>query len=178
MEQRIADFLGQNQGQKLIFSHEVLSFARTDAEAQALKAILGDRDLSIAVVLRDPGSFLTSWRKQLRESGFADHSRYRSSFMYTEDDSWLVDYEGLVAAYASAFRASNVVTLIYEAELAANKSVVPGLMALCGVSRENLPGGWEVRRNVTEPALAQRIKTKIFRLIRVLRTKDTSSRRR
>lgn len=147
MRRTVADALGQDGGARLLFSHEALSFARTDAEIDTLRALLGAVVVRVVVMLRRPDDYLASWKKQLERMGFSSTSSYRTSFQYTEPDSWLVDFERLLAVYRDGFGADQVTVLDYDAAVEADASVVPVLLETCGVDRSSLAEGWQTQRN-------------------------------
>jgi len=148
MAERIEHFLAQNEGKNVVFSHEALSLVRTRDEAERLRELVGP-DTNIVVTLRNPADYLRSWRAQLRGMGHDCESAYRSSFMYTELDSWLVDYTALVSAYSQVFGEDNVVVLSFETEVERWGSIIPGLAAACGLDPDRLPEGWDMRRNAS-----------------------------
>lgn len=99
-----------------LFSHEALSFVRQPEEIERLQHLFAGADVSVVLVRREPESFLSSWRKQLERMGFDSNSSYRSSFAYTQSDSWLVDVDSLVTAFRSGF--GPVVEIDYEQTMA------------------------------------------------------------
>ncbi len=131
------------QNETTWFSNEALSLVRTTEEAVRLRDVVGDA--TIVVSLRDPESFLASWRSQLQKMGLASSSPYKTSLMNTEPDSWLVDYDRLISTYEKVF--SCVRTVRYEEAMERNGSIIPALLAVSGVN--DLPDGWSRQSNVS-----------------------------
>lgn len=100
-----------------IFSTEGLSYLRHADEVEALRALFGDADVRIVLYLRDRGSFLESYRRFLAANSIPPSGDPRS-YRYIRPDTWLVDYNALVEAYAGVFGMANMTILVYEAEQA------------------------------------------------------------
>lgn len=147
LEAAVDAMLKRHAGGTILFSHEALSFLRRPEETEALRALFPNDEVDIVVMLRDPKAYMDSWIAQLARMGFPTSSKYRSSFMYTEADSWLVDQDGLVAAYRQTFGDDRVAVLSYEDALESDGSVVPALLATLGFARSDLPAGWDAFRN-------------------------------
>lgn len=153
MVEAVERFVADSGDATCLFSHEALSFIRDRAEAERLRALLGGADVSVVVMLREPAAFLQSWAVQLERMGFATSSPFRSSFMNTDPDSWLVDYDTLIGVYRDVFGDDRVSVLSYEDAMARDGSSVPSLMAACGV-RGDLPEGWADQRNLRSDSTA------------------------
>jgi len=162
---QLATFLDESEGAAvLVFSHEALSFVRDRAETRRLKDLFGPgANITIVLVTRSPERYLRSWKHELQRQGFASESKYVRSFMYTEPDSWLVDYEELVRVYAAEFGEKNVISIDYEEQMAICGSIVPALMETCGIARESLPPGWGLKQRVSDPTRSQLMKRAVYR---------------
>src|SRR5260221_8731420 len=67
----------------LLVSAESLSLLRYEDEVQTLAHLLAPRELRVAVCLRDPATFLESYRRELQHIGQSP-SNYPSSHAYLE----------------------------------------------------------------------------------------------
>ena len=112
-------------GQDLLVSSEVLSLLRHDDELQRLRDLLGGIPTRAVAVVREPDSFLRSWRRQIGPGGWSAH---RSSAGYTEADSWLIDYPAMAKAFESAFGRGALSLVNYEAALEHNGTVIPAIL--------------------------------------------------
>lgn len=147
LEAAIAATLDEVDSGTVLFSHEALSFLRTPGETETLRSLFPDDEVEVVVMLRDRTDYLESWRAQLDRMGFATSSPYRSSFMYTEPDSWLADQDALLAVFRETFGEERVTVLSYEEALERDASVVPALLEAVGASTEGIPSGWDALRN-------------------------------
>lgn len=122
----------------LVYSHEDLSYLRGADELAALHDLLGERQVDVVVFLREPSAYLRSYREQLRATGF-ELSTDPTSFAYTEPDSWLVDYDALIASFAGRFGADHVHALDYDVTMKSDGTVIPAFAELLGIERSDLP---------------------------------------
>ncbi len=122
----------------VVFSHEDLSYVRFDDELERLRDLLGTGPVRVIVFLRDKTAFLRSYRQQLEATGFP-RSTDPSSFAYVEDDSWLLDYDALLAGYRQWFGDQHVEAIDYDATMAADGSVIPAFAERIGIDRAYLP---------------------------------------
>ena len=153
----VRDFQDAEPGTDTFFSHEGLSLIRQQSEAEALAGLLGEgHEVHIIAVVRDPAEYLNSWRAQLEKMDLSGSSPFRSSYMYTESDSWLTDYAAMLAPFEAVFGSSNVHVVDYNRELEASGSIIPAVLRCAGWER--LPAGWRERANVTgaDPQSASR----------------------
>jgi hypothetical protein len=132
----------------LLVSCEDLSLFRYADEIERLQSLFHPLDLEVVVVLRDPVQFLRSYRGQLERMGFPP-SPHRESFAYTEDDSWLIDYESLLAVYRDALGNERVHVVEYESAMERFGSTIPAVMEAAGASLDALPDWSEFKLNVT-----------------------------
>ncbi len=122
----------------LVYSHEDLSYLRFDDELARLRDLFADRVVQVVVCLRDKATFLRSYSEQLVASGFA-LTDDQESFAYVEADSWLADYDALVAGYRRCFGDGNVEVIDYEASVGIDGSVIPTIAERIGIPRSALP---------------------------------------
>ena len=130
----------------LLLSNETLSLLRSTAELERLGELLAPRAVDVVLVTRQPAEFLRSWREQLTRDGFTP-SQDRHSFAYLESDSWLVDYDEIVRANGAVFGPDHVHVVDYDEALATFGSIIPAVMATCGLEVSKLPEWSTVRRN-------------------------------
>jgi hypothetical protein len=134
--------------QRLVISAEGLSYARDREEVARLAELLQPRTVAVVVVLRNPSSFLASYRAQLERQGFAP-SRDPRSFAYTEADTWLTDYSALVDAYTEVLGRECVTVLSYERSVERHGSIVPALVEALGFDATRVPNWQGLTANVT-----------------------------
>jgi hypothetical protein len=122
----------------LVFSHEDLSYLRHDDEFERLADLLAPRSVTVVVFVRDRTGFLSSYREQLRATGF-EPSDDPASFAYVEPDSWLADFDALMGGYRARFGDANVVVVDYDAVMQRDETVIPAFTDLLGIPRTSLP---------------------------------------
>jgi hypothetical protein len=123
---------------KLVYSHEDLSYIRFDDELERLASLLDGAEVRIVVFLRERQEFLRSYRRQLEATGFSENDD-PTSFAYVEGDSWLIDYEALLDGYRRQFGSDRVEVLDYDAVVAADGSVIPAFLGLLGIPKDLVP---------------------------------------
>lgn len=133
---------------QLVYVHEDLSYLRFEDELERLADLFAGCSLRIVVFLRQPSSFLPSYRSQLLATGF-EPSDDPTSFAYLAADSWLLDYDALAAGYCRQFGASNVHVLDYDDAVARDGSVIPAFCDVLGIPRASLPPLDRYRLNAT-----------------------------
>ena len=132
-----------------MFSHEDLSYVRSDDEHERLAALFDGVTVEIVVFLRNKHVVSSqSYAAQLDATGFA-RSDDASSFAYVGQDSWLADYDGLLDGYRRSFGTANVSVLDYEAVMATHGSVIPAFLERLGIERSSIPSDERYRLNRT-----------------------------
>lgn len=153
----------------LLITAENLSLLRYPDELEALRRLLEPRTVRVAACLREPADFLESYRA-LRASQGIGPSPYRASFAYTEPDTWLIDYDGLLGAYRDAFGDDAVVSFRYEDAMATWGSTIPGVLAALEIDGTDLPSWREFHRNETvRRSFVRRVRSKVGRVVRRVR---------
>jgi hypothetical protein len=150
----------------LLISAEALSYLRYSDEVERLAGLLRPRELVAIAVLREPESFLRSYREMMLELGFPP-SRHRTSFAYVADDSWLVDYDALLDAYRAVLGADRVIALGYETAMQRHGSIIPAILEATGFDPAGIPAWEGFQRNVTHSAPAKRV-ARVLRATRLL----------
>ncbi|WP_135502441.1 hypothetical protein [Roseovarius aestuariivivens] len=113
----LQEFLAGRRFRALILSCEHFSYFRDPSEVEALKDLLKDaagvdpRDVSVCLMLRDPDSFLRSYKRQIVKTGHGT-SEDKASPYYCEADSWLLDDTAIKDLWWSHFNRLDV--LQYE----------------------------------------------------------------
>jgi hypothetical protein len=131
----------------VLVSLEDLSYARTTAEVSALAELFEGRVVTLVVALRTREGYLESMRSQLRRMYLPDRSPYPDSMSYTEPDSWLVDYDTLVAVFEAGFGPLTI--LDYDACIAERGSIVPDLWRACHLPLDAMPAEWTAWENIS-----------------------------
>jgi hypothetical protein len=151
---------GETAGERLLISSEALSYARRPQEVERLAALFAPRRIHVVAVLREPRSYLRSYRRTLSGMGF-EPSRHQGSFAYVEDDSWLLDYEGMLGAYREALGEEAVTVLDYEAELERRGSIIPAILDGFGIEPDGLPDWDDFRDNRSRRGIGLRRRLRV-----------------
>lgn len=136
----------EGQAETLVIPSETLSFLRNPAELSALANLLKTREVTVVVTLRERIDYLRSWAEHLTRDGFT-LSDNPNSFAYVQPDSWLADYDSLLAAYRNQFGQESVRIVDYEEEMGMRGSVIPGIMKHIVTTTDNLPEWQGVFKN-------------------------------
>jgi hypothetical protein len=117
----------------MLFSAEGLSLLRYPDEFARLRQLLAPFEVvEIVIVLRDPATFLASYRAQLGPLATTDPAR-RDDFCYVGPDSWLADYAPRLALFRQTFGAGHVHAIDYDAAVAADRSIIPAFVRTIGL---------------------------------------------
>jgi hypothetical protein len=117
----------------LVASMESLSLISSTAEVERLVDLLAPRKVTVVLVLRERGEFLNSLRLQVERLGLPTASEFHDSCLYLEDDTWLADFERMVATFREVLGDDQVVVLEYDEAVGRDGSIVPGLWDACGL---------------------------------------------
>lgn len=139
--QEVGGFLNRTNASHVIFSSEGLSLLRTPEELAELKNILGGSKYFVKVVcfLRDKSDFLKAYEKQIRKVPGRVPSTDPSSSLYVESDSWLADFDSLLASYARAFGEENIITIDYDRVTKETGDILPEVLGKLGVVPNLIP---------------------------------------
>ena len=151
----------------LLITAEALSLLRYEDEVEALQELLSPRELHVAVCLRDPQSFLDSYRHEMEQQGVAP-SRYRDSHDYVEPDTWLVAWDEMLSVWRRVLGEDRVVAFSYEESMARYDSSIPGVLAALSIDGTELPSWTGVKMNVRTPLKSPTV-VKVSRKLRGLR---------
>ena len=134
--------------QDVLITSEALSMLRYPDEVERFAQFLGARDVRLVVCLRDRAAFLESYRRQLLRTG-SELSPYRSSHAYLEPDTWVTDWDAMLATWGSVFGAEAIRTLSYEEAMADYGSTIPAVLDAWGFNLDDVPSwkGLEVNRS-------------------------------
>ena len=127
---RVQEFIQKSRG-SAIFSAEGLSYVRFEDEIDFLADHRFPPDITqVILYIRSPLSFLQSYKAQISRYGAGPSSEEKDSYRYCGEDSWLVDYDSLIAAYSRRYR---VETINYEMTLSQDRSVIPSFLRIIGI---------------------------------------------
>ena len=126
------------QGCRFVVSSEALCLLRHPEEVSRLADLFTGSDVSIVVTLRRPKDFLSSWKQHLNHDFFR-RSNDKTSFAYVKRDTWLVDYNQLLAVYGDQFGKQNIHVINYDEVLHNEGSVIPALARACIGTSDALP---------------------------------------
>ena len=139
----VGSYLELCPADRIIFSAEGLSYLRFDDEIDWLCSLFGDCKVQVVVYLRNKADFLRSYRNMLIRQNWTSNS-HRESFNYVEEDTWLLDYEGLLRVYRKGFGTEAVTVMDYDAEVAKHGGTVGSFLSLLGFDEQQ-------RRQIGEP---------------------------
>ena len=139
--ERVADFLEQTPTRHQVFTSEGLSWLRYPDEMAILRKILqaDRRQIHLILYLRDKAEFAESYRKQIYNSPGRTESQNPASVCYIERDSWILDYDALIAAYRDGFPDSRFSVIDYDEEVGRVGSIIPSFIETMGVAADCLP---------------------------------------
>jgi hypothetical protein len=135
------------ESRHLVASMESLSLISSTAEVERLVELLAPRKVTVVLVLREREAFLKSLRLQVERLGLPTASEFHDSCLYLEDDTWLADFERMVATFVAVLGEDGVVVVDYDETVARDGSVVPTLWQAAGLptipSQDSIFGrGW------------------------------------
>jgi hypothetical protein len=133
----------------MLVSAEGLAFLRHADKLDRLRALLGDRQVDVIVFTREREAFLRSYTDQIEKMGYTP-SPYPDSCNYVAPDSWIADFDAVVAVYRNAFGDDRVTVLSYEDEVARYGSTIPALAVAAGLPVAELPAWDDVWLNASD----------------------------
>ena len=151
---RVQAFIRSRCEERLVFTAEGLCWLRHDDEIDRLQTILGvgNGEAKVVLYLRNKVDFLRSYTAQIHKVPGRQPSNDRSSTLYVEPDSWLVDYDALVATYQRGFGAGNVVVIDYDQEMRTVGNVIPSFLKVLGLDAAEELDFSSYFLNTTDPA--------------------------
>jgi hypothetical protein len=151
---RVQAFIGSCHEPRIVFTSEDLCWLRHDDEIDRLRTILGvgHGEVKVVLYLRNKLDFLRSYTAQIHKVPGRMPSNDRSSTLYVEPDSWLVDYDALVATYQRGFGAGNVAVINYDHEMRTVGNVIPSFLKVLGLDAADELDFSSYFLNTTNPA--------------------------
>ena len=136
----VQKFLKNSRHPHQIFSSEDLSHLRFPEEFARLKALLNvpPSEICVIVYLRNKDDFRRSYCHQIEQRRGRSISDDPDSAFYVEDDSWLFDYDSLVARYRQQL-GCKVIAIDYDAAVADRGNIIPSFLDVLGVPGDALP---------------------------------------
>jgi hypothetical protein len=127
---RVRRFVETCRSPRVLFTSEGLSLLRHDDEIDRLRTILdaANAEVSIVLYLRNKDDFLRSYIHQLHKVATRTAATDFWSALYVEPDTWLTDYDSLIAAYERGFGAKSVITIDYDAEMRQVGNIIPSFL--------------------------------------------------
>ena len=141
VRERVCQFVALSNCHCHVFSAEGLSYLRHDDEMDRLKSMMPEGSIEIVVYLREPASFMASYRAEMKKHRLPDVID-RDSFAYVADDSWLMDFDNRVARFRNAFGSEKVTVLDYDHEVRETGNVIPSFLRVLGVESLFRPQDW------------------------------------
>ncbi|MFG1428229.1 hypothetical protein [Roseixanthobacter glucoisosaccharinicivorans] len=140
--QELAAFGAAHTGRACLFSAEGVCLLRHGDEVAWLRNAL-PQPVRIIACLREKAAYRASYRAQLeRVRDLWGGAIQREEYNYTEDDSWLWDYDARLAPFREGFGSDSVTVLDYDALTAAHGSIVPGFLEAIGLGDALPPQAW------------------------------------
>ena len=152
--ERAQAFIRSHREEQIVFTSEGLSWLRYDDEIDRLRTVLdvGNHEAKVVLYLRNKPDFLRSYTAQIHKVPGRRPSNDPSSTLYVEPDTWLVDYDSLVATYERGFGAGNVVVLDYDHEMRQAGNVIPSFLRVLGLDAVDELDSSSYFLNTTNPA--------------------------
>jgi hypothetical protein len=152
--ERVQSFIRACSEPRIIFTSEALCWLRHDDEIDRLRTILdiGKNEPKVVLYLRNKEDFVRSYTAQICKVPGRKPSEDPSSVLYVQRDTWLTDYDSLVAAYQRGFGAENVVVIDYDAEMQSVGNVIPSFLKVLGLDPGVELDVTSYFRNTTNPA--------------------------
>jgi hypothetical protein len=141
VQARVRQYIAQSPCPCVVFSAEGLSYLRYEDEMNRLRAMFPEGRIEIVIYLRDAVSFLASYKRMMTKHKMPATIE-RDSFLYTGEDSWLVDFESRLAGFRNAFGAQNVIALDYNHEVSTAGNVIPSFLRVLGVEHHSQFQDW------------------------------------
>jgi hypothetical protein len=159
---RVHRFLRDCNEQHVLFTSEGLCLLRHEDEIERLKMIIDAAmaDVTIILYLRNKPDFLRSYTNQLLKVDGRKPSQDYASSLYVEPDTWLIDYDSLVAAYRSGFGPNNVVVIDYDEEMKREGNVIPSFLRAVGARALHGDDVQSYFLNTTDKRATRRPKTR------------------
>lgn len=122
----------ETAGDGLIFSCEGLTHLRYADEVERLREVLDEPEIDVVMVHRAPEDFLESygWAMQIIGNRLSEDP---DSVLYTEPDSWLVDYDARVALWEGALGAEHVHVVDFDEAVRERGSTLPAMLEAMGI---------------------------------------------
>ncbi|MFG1422280.1 hypothetical protein [Roseixanthobacter liquoris] len=140
--QELAAFGASHAGRICLFSAEGLCLLRHEDEIVWLRDVL-PQPVRIIACLREKTAYMASYRAQLeRVRSLWGGVIQREEYNYTEDDSWLWDYEARLAPFRQVFGTDSVMVLDYDSITETQGSIVPGFLDCLGLRDALPPEAW------------------------------------
>jgi hypothetical protein len=141
VQQRVHQYIAESHCGCIVFSAEGLSYLRYEDEMNRLRNMIPEGRIEIVVYVRDPASFLASYKRELKKH-VVPVLIDEDSFAYTGDDSWLVDFDKRIDGFRDAFGGQNVIVIDYDHELRTSGNVIPSFLRVLGVESHFSSADW------------------------------------
>jgi hypothetical protein len=155
----------KSDAETIMFTHEGLFLLRHPDEVERLAHLLAPREIRVAVCLREPQSFLCSYRGHMHRNDIP-LSADPSSSLYMEDASWLVDWADILRVWRSVLGESNVVAIDYEQAMLAFGSTTQPILEAFGITTEGLPAMNTLFANRSRTSGLDRLTKRVTRRVR------------
>ena len=139
VKRRTTAFVRNSSASRLLFSAEGISYLRYPDEMAALKSLLDGVPARLAIFVREKASWLASYRAQMKS--FPPPTS-KGEFNYTQDDTWLLDFDERIDRFRQAFGKDSVLALSYDDAVAADGSIIPAFLRYLGVIEHFSPDDW------------------------------------
>jgi GT2 family glycosyltransferase len=141
VQQRVHQYIAESHCGCIVFSAEGLSYLRYEDEMNRLRTLIPEGRIEIVVYVREPASFLASYKRELKKH-VVPVVIDEDSFAYTGDDSWLSDFDKRIDGFRDAFGGQNVIVIDYDHELRTFGNVIPSFLRVLGVESHFSSADW------------------------------------
>ncbi len=145
-------FLEERDAAHAVFSNEDLCLLRYEDELSMLRDMLAatGEEIRVILFLRNKTDFLRSYTWQLQCNPERQASGDPRSALYIKEDSWLADYDALVAAYARAFGSASVQIIDYDAARTCKGGIIEAFQEAIMLPLEKRRAGTGYLLNVSQ----------------------------
>jgi hypothetical protein len=132
---KVQRFLCRCHEPAVVLTSEGLSLLRYPDEIDRLRVMLDAANAEVKVILylRNKKDFLRSYTNQLLKVKGRTPSKDFNSALYVEPDTWLTDYDALIATYERGFGARNVIVIDYDEQMKGEGNVIPSFLRVLGI---------------------------------------------
>lgn len=127
-------FAEKHSDKCLVFSAEGISYLRYEDEISWLTETV-PKPMKLIACLRNKSDYLASYRAEMEKHTLPE-TIAQDTFAYTEDDSWLLNYEDRIRPFCDAVGADHLALIDYDSEVRKSGSIIPSFLSLLDLEGE------------------------------------------